>query len=86
MKENVIKATIAALATGMGLYFKALFLPVALLILVMAADYTTGMIKAWILKELHSRVGTVGIVKKVCYLLVVGCGVLVDWILQGTLL
>lgn len=85
MKENTIKAAVMAALAGLSLYFEAILVPILALVLVMAADYATGMVRAWMTRQLHSRAGVVGIVKKVCYLLVVACGMMVDFILQATL-
>ena len=69
MGENKM---IQALATGMlasiVYYLNAVAAPVVLLVLVMAIDYITGMISAWKNRELSSREGLFGIVKKLCYL------------------
>lgn len=43
------------------------------------------MIKAWINADLSSRIGVKGIVKKVCYLLVVIAAAVVDWLLASGL-
>ena len=48
-------------------------------------DYITGMSKAWITKQLCSKIGIVGIVKKLSYLLVVCTGMVVDWIISTAL-
>lgn len=85
MKENIIKAALTVASAGIFVYFQALAVPVIILILVMACDYVTGMIKAWITKQINSKCGIIGIIKKLCYLLVVCCGVGVDWIIKATL-
>ncbi len=85
MKENAIKASFAVLLASLSVYFQALVLPVVVLVLVMAGDYLTGMLKAWIEGDINSRCGIIGIVKKFCYLLVVCCGIGVDWLIATTL-
>lgn len=82
MKENLFRGMIAAAAAGAAAYFQKLVLPVVILLLVMAADYISGMIRAWVKDELCSRVGVVGIVKKVDYLLAVAVAIVTDWVVQ----
>lgn len=82
MKENVLRGTIAAAAAGAAAYFRELALPVAILLFVMAVDYASGMIRAWAKDELCSKVGVMGIVKKVGYLLAVAVAIVTDWVVQ----
>lgn len=86
MKENILKATLALTFTGLTAYFQILLVPFALLLVVMVCDYASGMIVAWITKSLSSRIGIVGIIKKLCYLLTVTVGMVVDWVIQSALL
>lgn len=41
------------------------------LLIVMVLDYITGVLKAWHLKDLSSKIGMRGIVKKVFYLILI---------------
>ena len=79
MKENAIKAAISAAAAAVMMYCGALVVPLAVLLAVMLLDYLSGMAKAWITKTLCSRIGIVGIIKKVGYLAVVAVGMTADW-------
>lgn len=85
MKENVFKAVFAVIVGGTAAYFREIAIPLVFLILVMVIDYITGMIKAWINADLSSKTGIKGIVKKVCYLLVVCVAAVVDWLLASGL-
>lgn len=85
MKENVFKAVFAVIVGGLTAYFREIAIPLVILITVMIIDYASGMIKAWINAELSSRIGIKGIVKKVCYLLVVVSAAVVDWLLASGL-
>ena len=80
MNQNVLKGLMVSGATVLTVYFANLFLPVVILICVMLGDYASGMIKAWITKSINSRTGIVGIIKKLCYLLVVSVGIVCDLI------
>lgn len=48
----------------------------------MVIDYLSGMVSAWVKCELSSRVGVLGIVKKVAYLLAVAVAIVADWVVQ----
>ena len=82
MKENVFKGIFAAAAAGAAAYFRELALPLAVLFLVMTADYVSGMVRAWAKGELCSRTGMMGIVKKAAYLLAVVVAIVADWVVQ----
>lgn len=81
--EILTKLGVSLTAAGVSLYFKAIALPVAMLLVVMVADYVTGMTKAWMKGEISSRTGIKGIVKKLCYLMLVAVAVVVDWVVFG---
>ncbi len=85
LKDNVFKAVFAAIVGGLAAYFQEIAIPLVILIAVMIIDYISGMTKAWINAELSSRTGIKGIVKKVCYLLVVCVAAVVDWLLASGL-
>lgn len=48
------------------------------LIVAIALDYVSGIIKAWHTKTLSSRIGFRGLIKKIGYLLIVMLAVLID--------
>lgn len=48
------------------------------LVIVIVADYITGLCKAWILSELSSKQGLKGIVKKLMYFAIVAVAMVVD--------
>ena len=74
----VMSAAFAAIST----YLERLLLPLAVLTAVMAADYISGMIKAWVNFEISSRTGIKGIVKKLCYILLVTSAACMDYLLS----
>lgn len=82
MKENVAKGLIALIFAAAGAYFRELLGPVIVLGLVMFADYVSGLARAWIERKLSSRVGIIGIIKKLAYLFAVAVAVVVDWTIQ----
>ena len=85
MKENTFKALFAVAVGGLAAYFREVAIPLIILIVVMIIDYISGMAKAWINAELSSKVGLKGIIKKICYLLVVCVAAVVDWLIASGL-
>ncbi|MBO7670119.1 MAG: phage holin family protein [Oscillospiraceae bacterium] len=82
MKENIIKGVLTVALTAAGVYFRELIVPIIILVAVMIADYITGMMSAWAAKTLSSRIGLIGLAKKVGYLFGVGVAIVVDFIIQ----
>lgn len=82
MKETTLKAAIAVALAGATAYLRELAIPVLVLAVVMIIDYLSGIVSAWVKSELSSRVGVLGIVKKVAYLLAVAVAIVVDWVVQ----
>lgn len=82
-KENVLHTVIAAALGAFTAYLSNLTVPVIVLIAVMLVDYGTGMLNAWLKNELNSRVGILGIVKKISYFALIVVGMAVDYILNS---
>ncbi len=82
MRENIFKGVLAAALAALSAYFRQLIGPVTILVLVMMLDYISGVASAWMHHELNSRVGLIGIVKKVFYLGIVAVGMVVDYIIS----
>lgn len=82
MKENTIKAALAAALGALCAYGIQLLVPVLVLLVVMVLDYITGMAKAWQAGALSSRVGIGGILKKVGYLVIVAVACVLDWLVR----
>lgn len=82
MKENVITGIISVIIAGVSAYFKIIAVPLAVLIGVMILDYLSGMSAAWLGRELSSRKGITGIIKKIGYLVLVCVGIGVDFIIR----
>lgn len=85
MRENVIKSVFAVIIGGVTAYFQEIAIPFVILIVAMCIDYASGMLKAWVTAQLSSRTGIIGIIKKVCYLLVICVAAVVDWLLASGL-
>ena len=81
MKENIFKGALTVILAGAAVYFRQLLGPLAVLAVVMIADYITGMVAAWVTGTLSSRTGLFGIIKKICYLFAVGVAIVVDYII-----
>lgn len=82
MKENVTAGIISVIIAGVSAYFKIIAVPLAVLIGVMILDYLSGMSAAWLGRELSSRKGITGIIKKIGYLVLVCVGIGVDFIIR----
>lgn len=80
--ENGVKALLAAILAAVGAYFKELTAPLMVLLAVMIVDYISGISAAWVKGQLSSHVGFIGIVKKVCYLVIVAVGVAMDYVIN----
>ncbi len=80
--NNTVKMVVAAIFAATGAYFRELLGPILVLVAVMLLDYISGMARAWAEKDLSSRMGVLGIVKKLLYLVAVAVAVVVDWVIQ----
>lgn len=79
-------ATLVSAGLGTILYFLFGEFDIALqcLLVFIVLDYISGLIKAVINRELSSKTGLRGILKKVGFLIIVAVGVLVDRITGGS--
>ena len=83
MKENIIKGVLTAAMATLIAYLGHLLIPIIVLAVVMFIDYGTGITKAWVKGELSSKIGIIGILKKMGYLGVVMVGMAVDWVIRA---
>ena len=83
MKKEIVKTFLSATFSAAAIYLKELALPVIVLLFAMCADYVTGMVGAYMKGNLSSRTGIFGIVKKLCYMFAVVCGIIVDFVLSS---
>lgn len=83
LSEKFIKTTFSAFLSILLCYLNMIAIPVGVLVFVMAVDYLTGMISAWINAELSSQKGLLGIVKKICYLFAVAAAMGIDWLIYS---
>lgn len=81
MNAKTWRGLIAIAVGGLSAYMRMMFVPLVILFAVMIVDYMSGMLKAWGNDELSSRAGLKGIVKKLCYLMLVIVAGVVDWLL-----
>ena len=84
MKE-FIQAIFAAMLGALAAYFNVLLIPLAVLVAVMLIDYVTGMAAASYTKQLNSRIGVMGILKKAGYIALVAVGMVVDYLITSAL-
>ena len=83
--KDFIHILFAGAVGALAAYFNVLAVPLVVLVAVMLIDYVTGMTAASYTKQLNSRVGVIGIVKKVCYLALVAVGMVVDYLISSAL-
>lgn len=81
MKDNIIQATVSVALGALAAYFNILLIPVLVLFAVMVIDYCTGMASAYKNKEMKSKTGLIGILKKLSYLVLVCVGGVVDYLI-----
>ena len=77
MKE-IIDSVLAVIATTFIYLIGGLDIALVCLLIAIILDYISGIIKAYMTKELSSKIGLKGILKKVGILLIVMLSVLVD--------
>lgn len=82
MHDEEIKIFLAAACAAVWSYARTLLWPLVILIIVMVIDYISGVAAAWAKKELSSRVGILGIVKKLSYLALVVVGCVIDYLIS----
>ncbi|WP_321994842.1 phage holin family protein [Clostridium butyricum] len=80
-KGNVFKGIIAAVGTGFTWLFGTWDTAIGILILFMALDYGTGVLRGYINKELSSDVGLKGIARKAVIFVVLIVAVALDRLL-----
>ena len=87
MNESIsmLKLTTITALGVIAAYFNALLIPIVVLVFVMVTDYISGMISAKKSGELSSRLGVMGIAKKVGYLALVAVGMVVDYLISSAL-
>lgn len=76
--DKFISSVLAALSTCFIYVFGGLDVALNCLLIAIVIDYLSGIIKAYVKKELSSNIGLKGILKKVGILCIVALSVLVD--------
>ncbi len=85
INENTIKYLTAAIGTAFTWLFGAWDTALTVLVCFMILDYVTGVMRAFIKKEVSSNIGLVGIARKSLILIVLIVGVMLDRLLnEGT--
>jgi len=77
MKE-VLQSVLAVISTWLIYLLGGLDIAMTCLLIAIILDYVSGMLKAFITKQVSSKIGFKGILKKVSILLVVMLAVLID--------
>lgn len=82
MKQNIFEFITASMFTGFTFLFGAWDVPLVALLVFIALDYVTGVACAVIKKELSSRIGFLGLLKKALILAIIIAAVLLDRLLD----
>ena len=85
MENKGLQAALSAAFAALTVYFNTLIVPVLVLLVFMVLDYATGMVRAWRARELSSKVGVDGIVKKVGYMVLIAVAMGVDYLIWSGL-
>lgn len=85
MKENFLQILFATVTGAIVAYLNVLLVPFLVLIIVMIIDYITGMAQAYVSHTLNSRIGVVGIIKKISYITAVAVGIVADYLISSAL-
>lgn len=86
MKMNFLQSVFAAVSAAIVAYLNILLVPLIVLIVVMVIDYLSGMAQAYVSHTLNSRIGVIGILKKVGYLATVAVAIIADYIISEALM
>ena len=76
--KNIINDILSVILTTCVYWLGGFDIALQSLIVVMIIDYLTGVASAIYNKQLSSKTGFIGIIKKFCYLLVVSLSVVID--------
>lgn len=82
MNENFIKGSVAAIGTGLTYLFGDWDIALIVLIAFIVLDYITGILRAFLNKEVSSNTGFKGIAKKSLIFIVLIVAVLLDRLLN----
>lgn len=86
MKMNFLQTIFTAVSAAIVAYLNILLVPLIVLIVVMIIDYLSGMAQAYVSHTLNSRIGVIGILKKVGYLATVAVAIIADYIISEALI
>lgn len=82
--ENIIKTVGSVMLTTITFLFGKIDIAIQVLLFCIVVDYITGMIKAYVVGDLDSKIGLKGILKKVGYLTIVALAYQIDRLTGNT--
>lgn len=83
--KDLIHILFAGAVGALAAYLNILAVPLVVLVAVMLIDWITGLAGASATGKLSSRVGVIGIIKKLCYLALVVVGGVIDYLIASAL-
>lgn len=83
MENKGIQAALSAAFAAFAVYMGNLAVPIVVLMVMMLLDYISGVAAAWVQNTLSSKVGGVGIVKKVAYMALIVVAMGIDYLIYS---
>lgn len=83
MENKTLQATFTAAAAAFVIYCNTLAVPLIILVIAMLVDYITGITAAYISRDLSSKLGLKGIIKKISYMALVAVAMGADYLIYG---
>ena len=83
MENKTLQATFTAAAAAFVIYCNTLAVPLIILVIAMLVDYITGITAAYINRDLSSKLGLKGIIKKISYMALVAVAMGADYLIYG---
>lgn len=81
MENDSLKLVLTAAMAALMTYLDQIIIPVMVLCLVMLIDYLSGVHAAFVTHTLSSKVGLLGILKKLSYLALVAVACVIDYLI-----
>lgn len=85
VEEIGVQIAVTAAVSSLISYAGIIVVPFIVMVVMMIIDYVTGMVNAWLKKELSSEIGIKGIIKKVGYMALIAVAMGADYLIGSGL-
>ena len=85
VEEVGVQIAVTAAISSLIAYAGIIIVPFIVMVIMMIIDYVTGMVNAWLKKELSSEIGIRGIIKKVGYMALIAVAMGADYLIGSGL-